>query len=272
MFIRRVSGSNVQVIISVFSYLCAVCTLHKLLNAPCEAYHAFRFKLMKRALSHTMFHVTDQKAAITPVMLQQLCDLTSHLGPSGLMFKCLFTLAFFSFLRCSNLVPRSGHSFDYSRHLCRGDILVQPDCLIIIIKWSKTKQTRDSIQYIAVSALPGCNVCPVSAFKKFQGQFPTSNNLPLFSYSLGKRQVVLSSPKVKNVLRLLLSVLGHDQNRYSMHSFRRGGCTTAYSCSADPLRLKQHGLWSSNAFERYITPDLREKLVVTELMSQAFAN
>lgn len=52
---------------SLSNYLSAVNTLHKLLDKSCQAFEAFRFKLMKRALYHTMDHVIAQKL---PSLLQ----------------------------------------------------------------------------------------------------------------------------------------------------------------------------------------------------------
>lgn len=255
---------------SLSNYLGAVSTLHKLLDQPCQAYESFRFHLMRRALSLTMYHITDQKAAITPGLLRELCHATDYMGPLGVLFKCLFTLAFFSFLRSSNLLSHSGKVFDRSRQLCRGDIIKQPGCLIVLIKWSKTKQVRDNVECIALTALPHCDICPVQAFKNFTRQFPVSLNAPLFSYVTRARLKVLTVSKVQKVLKSLLEISGHVSARYTLHSFRRGGCTTAHQCLADPLRIKQHGLWSSSAFERYITPGLEDKLKVTKLMGQAF--
>ena len=39
------------------------------------------------------------------------------------IFLSVYLLAFFSFLRLSNLVPHAKHGFDPSRHLARGDII-----------------------------------------------------------------------------------------------------------------------------------------------------
>ncbi len=228
---------------------------------------SFRFELMKRALSHTMYHLTDQKAPITPDMLRELCQLTRLLGPIGALFKCVFTLAFFSFLRCSNL---SGSQFDSTRQLCRGDVISLAGCLAVLIKWSKTLQQRDKPQCIVIAAMPDPEVCPVQALSDFTSLFPANNNAPLFSYQVNGRQIILSASKIRDVLKTLLDLLGYDSSQFSMHSFRRGGCTTAHLYDTDPMRIKQHGLWSSNAFERYICPGLQDKLLVTQNMSLAF--
>ena len=40
----------------------------------------------------------------------------------GLIFKAMYLLGFFSFLRLSNLVPHSVATFDFQKHLAQGDI------------------------------------------------------------------------------------------------------------------------------------------------------
>ena len=255
---------------SLFNYLCAVNTLHKILDIPCSAYDSFKFQMMKKALGNTMLHITRQKDPITPRLLLDLCQVSQPLAPMGRLFKCLFTLAFFSFLRCSNLLPPSARTFDPTRHLCRGDVIVQPDCLVVIIKWSKTHQKRDKLHTIALTAMPGSPACPVQAFKDYTAASPAAPNTPLFSYRQHGHQVALSAARARKVLHFLLGLLGHTASDYSMHSFRRGGCTTAAHFMTDPLRIKQHGLWASNAYERYVTPDLTDKLIITKNMGPAF--
>ena len=72
-------------------------------------------------------------------MLKQLikkCDCTFM----GTVFKVLYLVAFFGFLRLSNLTPHSISSFSHLKHLCRGDVFFSEYYVNILIKWSKTMQ------------------------------------------------------------------------------------------------------------------------------------
>ena len=62
----------------------------------------------------------------------------------GIVFKAAFLLSFFSFLRILNLAPHSISAFDPLKQLTREDIIFAPPGAIIIIKWSKTLQFRDT--------------------------------------------------------------------------------------------------------------------------------
>ena len=55
-------------------------------------------------------------------LIVRLCDSTYM----GQVFKAAYTLAFFSFLRLSNLVPHTTKQFSPLYHLARGDIIFAP--------------------------------------------------------------------------------------------------------------------------------------------------
>ena len=62
------------------------------------------------------------------------CDFTYM----GQIFKALYLLSFYSFLRLSNLVPHTVVQFSPLKHLARGDVILRPDKLVLRLKWSKT--------------------------------------------------------------------------------------------------------------------------------------
>ena len=55
-------------------------------------------------------------------LIVRVCDSTYM----GQVFKAIYTLAFFSFLRISNLVPHSSKKFSPLYHLARGDVIFAP--------------------------------------------------------------------------------------------------------------------------------------------------
>ena len=83
--------------------------------------------------------------------------------PNQIIFKALYTISFFSFLRLSYLLPHSIKTFDISRQLCRGDIFFSQKTATILIKWSKTIQNRQEIKTIVIPLLDGSPICPVQA-------------------------------------------------------------------------------------------------------------
>ena len=100
--------------------------------------------------------------------------------PNLIVFKALYTMSFFSFLRLSNLLPHSIKTFDVSRQLCIGDMYFSQQGATILIKWSKTIQNRQDIRMIVISLLQGSPLCPVQAVREMLSLYPHHDNAPLF--------------------------------------------------------------------------------------------
>ena len=58
------------------------------------------------------------------------CDAVT----SPYTFKAIFLVAFFGFLRISNIAPHSVREFDTSRHLTRGDVQFKHPGMLITLK------------------------------------------------------------------------------------------------------------------------------------------
>ena len=90
----------------------------------------------------------------------------------GQIFKALYLVAFFSFLGISNLVPHKIAAFSPLEQLTRGDIFLAPPGLHILIKWTKTMQTRDNVKIIKLPTLKASPLCPVQAVKNLLSLTP----------------------------------------------------------------------------------------------------
>ena len=82
-----------------------------------------------------------------------------------IIFKTLYFLLFFSFLRLSNVLRHSVNTFDKTRQLARGDVIFTEDGALILIKWSKTIQDRKNFATIAIPDLGSSSLCPIKALK-----------------------------------------------------------------------------------------------------------
>ena len=105
-----------------------------------------RIKYFQKAMTlHRPFKVQFKKVIDidTLHLIVRTCDSTYM----GQVFKAVYTLAFFSFLRLSNLVPHSVQSFSPLYHLARADIMAVPG-MHIVIKWSKTIQSRNMVKIL----------------------------------------------------------------------------------------------------------------------------
>ena len=79
------------------------------------------------------------------------------------------------------MVPHSKLSFDPPRHLARENIIFSDKEAIVLVKWSKTLQSRDQVTLVVISKLPGSQLCPVTALTKLLQVVLGSINDPLFA-------------------------------------------------------------------------------------------
>ena len=142
---------------------------------------------------------------LTQDMLISILEVTAKLEAPR-VFTSLYLLAFFSFLRLSNMVPHSFKNFHGSRHLARGDIIFSHDMAIIIVKWSKTLQARDKIARIHIPVLPDSRLCPVTALKRMLAMVPGSQDDPLFSICRQGSWVPLTDSIVRKHLTRIIRI------------------------------------------------------------------
>ena len=108
------------------------------------------------------------------------CDSLPH----PIIYKGIYLLAFFAFLRISNLVASTIKGFDSSRHLSRGDVIWGAPGAHILLKWSKTIQDRLVHQVVQIPYLNAGDICPVTALKAVMYspiKYTVNNNSPLFA-------------------------------------------------------------------------------------------
>ena len=77
------------------------------------------------------------------------CDILSD--PP--LFRAAFLLAFFAFLRMSNIAPHPKLAFDPYRHILRQDVLFLHPGAHILLKWTKTLQDRSAYHFDQIPKL-----------------------------------------------------------------------------------------------------------------------
>lgn len=255
---------------SVRNYLSGVNFMHKSLGRECKAMEAFPLVCLLRAVDVAMRRPTHQKLPITPKLLARLVDLTQYLGAAGPPMKVALLFAFFGMLRVSNIAPAAPTSVDPSRDTCRGDVLIKPPGLVVVLKWSKCLQTLGATPLIPLPALPGHSMDPLQAYKDLLAASPTTHpTQPLLTYTLNGYKHVLTSPLLNRLLSDMLGSLGFNEQDYSFHSLRRGGASTAYHGGVHIAEVKRHGVWASEAFWQYITAPVVAASPVAQALAHA---
>lgn len=194
-----------------------------------------------------------RKLAITPPILRAIrtvLDLTMSFDAT---FWAACLVAFYSFFRKANLLPQSKEKFDDRLHLRRNDFSLFTWGAVMTVRWNKTIQFRQRTLLIPLPRVHSSPLCPLTALlHAFHHTRNADPYGPAFTYSEGSMLLPLTYNKFQSKLKMTLRSAGIDTDKYSGHSFRRGGATYAMRCGIPVELTKAQGDWKSNAYERYL--------------------
>ena len=213
---------------AIRNYISAVRLLHKYLGAQTTSFDCFEMKPMLRAIDNTLSHTLNQRLPITIDILQALCSTCDRIGSSGLVLKFAF------FLRQSNLARGLPAALTNVSTHAEKTLSCTPR-LVLLLKWTKTRQHLDTQQMIPPPAIPGHPLCPVRAFQNT----PADSNGPLLLHPFSGE--ILTVGYLRRAFTLLIQTLGLQRSDYSLHSLRRGGATAASQAGVDYIHIKRHG-------------------------------
>ena len=74
-------------------------------------------------------------------LLQKIVNQCKHFS-FLVVFRPLYLVAFFSFMRLSNLLPHSASTFGHTRQSARGGVIFGQQGAVLVVTWSKTMQNR----------------------------------------------------------------------------------------------------------------------------------
>ena len=133
----------------------------------------------------------------------------------------------------------------------RGDVLVNEQDMIVLVKWSKTLQATNQRSYIVLPKLKFEKLCPVFNFQQLFHLYPTHPNAPCFSWD----NVIVSENMLRQHFKNILEILHLDTTVFSFHTFRRSGATLAYNSDISMENIHRHGTWKSHAVNSYSVED-----------------
>lgn len=255
---------------SIRNYLSGVGTLHTLCDIPYMGKDNVELKLLLRGLARKKPHMPRQAAPLSPnilVRLLQFLDLDTYLDCT---MWSLLLLAFFTMSRKSNLVVTGSQKFNPEKQLCRSDVAVGTNGLLVTFRWSKTNQFGGRTHVVPILAIPGSALCPVKAYKDMLIKFPGEPNDPAFF--LKGTAANIKKPVTYCLLQKFIKTgvakLGLDPGAFSSHSLRRAGASWAFHSQVPSELIKSHGDWASMAYLRYLDFSLAERMQVAERMSE----
>ena len=159
---------------TIRNYFSAIKVLFVWWNKPetVQVLDSQAWSMQLRTVANTIRSPHELKAALSPDELTafaQACD--SH--PRFLPILMGALLAFFAYLRVSNLAPQTAARFDPSRHTTMADIIPVDDGLFFRLRWTKTRQHNQPPRLIPIPALGRSPICPVRAWTRYVACVPT---------------------------------------------------------------------------------------------------
>lgn len=255
----------------ILGHLNAVRLLHLSHGLSTDSFTCFEVSLTKRGLKRVLGAASRQKHPLTPAILLDIYHVLDMNCPSHAMIWALFLVAFFSFLRKSNLVSSTASTFDCQRDLTRRDIKFTTSGCFLHIKWSKTRQHKEGIHIVPLPSIPHSPLCPVTAIHHFFSLVPASPDDLFFCFLTATSLTPVTASLFTMTLKKLVGKLGLAPTNYSPHSFRWGGATFAFQAGAPEHLLQLHGDWRSDAYKQYLTLPLCARSSVASLWPQAFS-
>ena len=123
------------------NHLTAIRALHILHGLDTSAFRDERLGLFVKALKIQAPFNPRISAHLDIPLLERIIEQCNNLQ-FPVVFKPLYLVVFFSFLRLSKVLPHSVASFDHTRQLARRDVIFRESGAVLLLKWSKTMQNR----------------------------------------------------------------------------------------------------------------------------------
>ena len=171
-----------------------------------------------RAIDISVPRIPKSKEIFSIQDLTNLIHLTlAH--PWGLVLRPLFVLAFFAFLRISNLLPQSAHHYDSHYTLLWRDVAFKDNMTTITLRYTKSRQSRSTLTHLQVPTFAGSPLCPVQALKALLHTYHLSPQFPLFTMMDSAGPRTLTQAHARLLLAQLCTQLNLPYQALGFHAF-----------------------------------------------------
>ena len=198
--------------------------------------------------------------------MHEIYPLVNFEDERELAIWVVLLFGFHLFLRKSNLIPDK-RQLDADRQFQRKDFRATDDVMVAHIKWAKNRQFGEKL-LLPMARNYKTKICPVFWFHYMARRIPAKPTDPAFCYNNKQGQLVpVVYRETLAQMRSWLEQLGYSPKKYSLHSLRRGGATTAFRAGLPHLTIKMLGDWASTCYFRYIDVTLDARMKAYTLFS-----
>ena len=134
-------------------------------------------------------------------------------------------VGFTMFLRKSNLVPDTMHTFDPEHQFTTADINTTGPTtpMMFQLRWTKTIQFKQKTLRLPVLPVENKKICPVLWIHYVINTIPALPTDPALTIWYQGHKTALSANQLITRLRRWLKLIKEPDHKYSLHSLRRGG-------------------------------------------------
>jgi hypothetical protein len=166
---------------SISNYVSGVKSIYKFVYnieyGPPGPHYTLALQGFQRLQQHRVSPVD----ALLPVDLKIMLAYFQCLGSRAQAFWAAILIVFYTFFRCSTLMPRS--KCTSGGHLTRGDIKVDGNNLLVSLQYSKTRQFNDSLVLFPIPRRQNSPFCAFTAWTGLLASIPLPDTAPAFSWS-----------------------------------------------------------------------------------------
>ena len=207
-----------------------------------------------------------------PVAVDILLNVFHHFDWSNQLHVCMhaaFLVAFFSFLRISNLVPYTlaACQSDNAYFLKREDVSFTRSGAVLRVYRTKTIQFIQRALEIPLPFIPNSVLCPVTALINYFSAVPSQASSPLFVVNHYGSLKPLLAAQFNRFFKSCVVAVGLNPSNFSSRSFRQGGATFAFNSGAPTEFIKAQGDWRSDAYLVYLKLSTEKKLDILRSVS-----
>ena len=218
----------------------------------------YHFQLLLRGVKRFLGQAVSRKSAITPSILHAAWDSFDFSIPLHAAMWALFLVAFFTFLRKSNMVPDNTRQIS-AKVITRAHLVFTSSGANIHVSATKTIQCQQRSLVLPIPSLPGSRLCPTSALRHHLSLNPGPSSVPLFIVLTRSGLQPITYKLFCTFLSRVQSRLHLDPSLFSPHSFRRGGATFGFDCHIPSEIIKLQGDWHSDAYLVYLQLSQQQK-------------
>jgi hypothetical protein len=239
---------------------------HQAKDAPFPT--TFDLESTLQGLKRKLSGAPNQALPINPEILRKMFSKLDMEKTKDLALWCSYLVTFFCLFRKSNSVPKSSELKDDEKVLTRSHFRFNEVSRVVLVMVDFSKVNQFGNRDLVIPA-PSNEDPALDLYRHLRALFTrvdVSPSSPAFSFS---KQGFVTYSTFTTALKKLLKQSGYNPDKYSGHSFRRGGATFLHSIGGSILQIQACGDWSSLCFTRYLHLTLTDRWSSQKLMSDS---